>query len=119
MGCLSGSIGVEGCDLDTAFGDYIGALSPAMGGYRVREAGLHDYCTGLLLDVVRKSVEPIAAQIAPERVSAKHQSLLHFVGQSEWCGERLIGAACSHGTKSLSRYLLRVIDGGSVAILSH
>jgi len=27
MGCLSGSIGVDGCDLDAAFGDYIGALS--------------------------------------------------------------------------------------------
>lgn len=73
----------------------MGALSPAMGGYRVREVGLYDYCTGLLLDVARKSVEPIAAQIAPERVSAKHQSLLHFVGQSEWCGERLIGAVCA------------------------
>jgi len=95
MACLRGNAGIEGCDLDAAFGDYISALSPAMGGYRVREAGLHDYCTGLLLDVARKSVEPIAAQIAPERVSAKHQSLLHFVGQSEWCGERLIGAVCA------------------------
>ncbi len=95
MACLRDSIGIDGCDLDAAFGDYMGALSPAMGGYRVREAGLHDYCTGLLLDVARKSVEPIAAQIAPERVSAKHQSLLHFVGQSAWCGERLIGAVCA------------------------
>ena len=33
MGCLSGSIGVEGCDLDATFGAYIGALSPSMGGY--------------------------------------------------------------------------------------
>jgi SRSO17 transposase len=56
---------------------------------------LYDYCTGLLLDVSRKSVEPIAAQISPDRVSAKHQSLLHFVGQSEWCGERLIEAVCA------------------------
>lgn len=95
MGCLADNVEVERSDLDAAFGDYIGALSPAMGGYRVRESGLYDYCTGLLLDVSRKSVEPIAAQIAPERVSAKHQSLLHFVGQSEWCGERLIGAVCA------------------------
>ena len=95
MACMSGKTGVEGSDLNAAFGDYMGALSPAMGGYCVREAGLYDYCTGLLLDVARKSVEPIAAQIAPERVSAKHQSLLHFVGQSEWCGERLIGVVCA------------------------
>jgi len=95
MGFSSDNIGVEGADLDAAFGDYIGALSPAMGGYCVREAGLHDYCTGLLLDVSRKSVEPIAAQIAPEHVSAKHQSLLHFVGQSQWCGNRLLAAVCA------------------------
>ncbi len=87
--------GIEGCDFDAAFRDYMGSLCPAMGGYRIREAGLVDYCTGLLLDVSRKSVEPIAAQISPERVSAKHQSLLHFVGQSEWCGERLIKAVCA------------------------
>ncbi len=30
----------------------------------------------------RKSVEPIASVVAPLRVSAEHQSLLHFVGQS-------------------------------------
>ena len=79
MGCLA-----EGSGVDAAFGEYMGALNVAMGGYRVREKGLYDYCTGLLLDVSRKSVEPIAAQISPDRVSAKHQSLLHFVGQSEW-----------------------------------
>jgi SRSO17 transposase len=95
MVCSVDNIGVESCDVDAAFGEYIGTLGPAMGGYRVREKGLYDYCTGLLLDVSRKSVEPIAAQIAPERVSAKHQSLLHFVGQSEWSGGRLIEAVCA------------------------
>jgi len=104
MVCLADDIGVESSRLGAAFGEYIGALSPAMGGYRVREVGLHDYCTGLLLDVSRKSVEPIAAQISPERVSAKHQSLLHFVGQSEWCGEGLIAAVC---TQVLPRMELR------------
>jgi hypothetical protein len=29
-------------------------------------------------------VEPLAAITAPARVEPKHQSLLHFVGQSEW-----------------------------------
>jgi len=43
---------------------------------------LLDYCRGLLLPGERKSVEPMAALVAPERVSAKHQSLLHFVGQA-------------------------------------
>ena len=38
----------------------------------------------------RKSVEPIASVVAPSRVSAEHQSLLHFVGQSAWSDERLL-----------------------------
>ncbi|MCP4089739.1 MAG: IS701 family transposase [Gammaproteobacteria bacterium] len=90
--------------VDAAFGDYMGALSAAMGVYRVREKGLYDYCTGLLLDVSRKSVEPIAAQISRERVSAKHQSLLHFVGQSEWCGERLIEAVSAQVFPSMEKH---------------
>lgn len=104
MVCLADNIEDEGSSLDAAFGDYMGALSAAMGGYRVREKGLYDYCTGLLLDVSRKSVEPIAAQISPERVSAKHQSLLHFVGQSEWCGERLIEAVSAQVLPAMEKH---------------
>ena len=37
------------------------------------------YCMGLLLPCERQSVEPMAAIAAPTRVSAQHQSLLHFV----------------------------------------
>jgi SRSO17 transposase len=47
-----------------------------------RAGPLKDYCTGLLMPGERKSVEPIASVVAPTRVSAEHQSLLHFVGQS-------------------------------------
>jgi SRSO17 transposase len=32
----------------------------------------------------RKSVEPMAAVTAPAQVAAKHQSLLHFVGNAPW-----------------------------------
>ena len=38
----------------------------------------------------RKSVEPMAAVTAPARVAAKHQSLLHFVGQATWSDEALM-----------------------------
>ena len=55
-------------------------------GHADRAAPLMDYCTGLLLLGERKSVEPIASIIAPARVAAEHQSLLHFVGQSPWSG---------------------------------
>jgi SRSO17 transposase len=39
----------------------------------------------------RKSVEPMASVVAPARVSAKHQSLLHLVGQAAWSDEALMG----------------------------
>ena len=53
-------------------------------GHADRAKPMHDYCTGLLLPVERKSVEPMAAATDPARVSAKHQSLLHFVGKASW-----------------------------------
>jgi SRSO17 transposase len=39
----------------------------------------------------RKSVEPMASVVAPARVSAKHQSLLHLVGQAAWSDEAVLG----------------------------
>src|SRR4051812_3007129 len=45
---------------------------------------------GLLLPGERKSVEPIAAVTAPARVSAKHQSLLHFIANAPWSNERVL-----------------------------
>ncbi len=45
---------------------------------------MRDYCVGLLMALARKSVEPLAAVTAPATVAAKHQSLLHFVGNAPW-----------------------------------
>ena len=59
-------------------------------GHADRAEPLRDYCTGLLLPVERKSVEPLAAATRPDRVSAKHQSLLHFVGQGGWSDDALM-----------------------------
>lgn len=59
-------------------------------GHADRAEPLRDYCTGLLLPVERKSVEPLAAATRPDRVSAKHQSLLHFVGQGGWSDDALL-----------------------------
>ena len=38
----------------------------------------------------RKSVEPMAALVEPSRVSAEHQSLLHFVGQAAWSDDAVL-----------------------------
>lgn len=48
-------------------------------GHADRHAPMRAYCTGLLLPGQRKSVEPLAARVAPDRVPAAHQSLHYFV----------------------------------------
>ncbi len=70
-------------DSDARFSAYLDGLASVIG--RVSRVGpMRDYCTGLMLPGERKSVEPIAALTAPERVAAQHQSLLHFVAQGNW-----------------------------------
>src|SRR3972149_949610 len=59
-------------------------------GHADREEPMREYCTGLMLPLERKSVEPIAAHVGPQAVSAKHQSLLHFVGNSTWLDEAML-----------------------------
>src|SRR5215213_4390275 len=71
------------------FGAYVAALAEVIG-HADRMEPLRDYCRGLLLPGERKSVEPIAAVTAPIRVSAKHQSLLHFVANAPWSDERVL-----------------------------
>jgi SRSO17 transposase len=69
---------------------YIDGLASVIG-HADRVQPLHDYCVGLMLPVERKSVEPMAAKIAPGRTSARHQSLLHFVGKGQWSDEKVLG----------------------------
>src|SRR3954453_4811518 len=77
-------------DRQERFGAYVEALAEVIG-HADRAEPLRDYCRGLLLPGDRKSVEPIAAVTAPARVSAKHQSLLHFVANAPWSNERVLG----------------------------
>jgi SRSO17 transposase len=74
---------------EARFAEYVDALTSVLG--RGDRAGpLKDYCIGLLMPGERKSVEPMAAIVAPARVSAKHQSLLHLVGQAAWSDEAVL-----------------------------
>lgn len=68
------------------FSAYLAGLVSVIG-HADRVRPLRDYCTGLLMPVERKSVEPMAAITAPERTAAQHQSLLHFVGEGGWSDE--------------------------------
>ncbi len=73
------------------FESYVEALAGCLG-HLDRHEPFREYCTGLLLPGDRKSVEPMAARLSPSTVSAKHQSLLHFVGQSPWSSVALLAA---------------------------
>jgi len=73
------------------FAKYIERLSEAMG-HADRHRPLAAYCTGLLLPGERKSVEPMAARLAPDAVGAKHQSLHHFVAKAPWREATLLAA---------------------------
>jgi SRSO17 transposase len=59
-------------------------------GHVDRHAGLNDYCTGLMLPLSRKSVEPMAARVDPLHASARHQSLHHFVAKAEWSDAEML-----------------------------
>lgn len=61
-------------------------------GHADRHGPLAPYCTGLLLPGARKSVEPMAARIAPDEVGAKHQPLHHFVAKAPWDEAELLAA---------------------------
>ena len=78
-------------EIEGRFSGYVEQLSEALG-HADRIEPFRGYCTGLLLLGQRKSVEPMAARLAPATVSAKHQSLLHFVGQSRWNDDALLKA---------------------------
>jgi SRSO17 transposase len=74
---------------ESRFAVFIGSLNEVIG-HRDRMGPFRDYCTGLLAGCERKSVEPLAAVTDPLRVSAQHQSLLHFVGKACWSDEAVL-----------------------------
>ncbi|MDR5785227.1 IS701 family transposase [Caballeronia sp. LP003] len=77
-------------DWETSIDEYLEHLCETIG-HSDRHGGLVGYCQGLMLPIARKSVEPLAAHLEPHRVSARHQSLHHFVSNSDWSDAALIG----------------------------
>ena len=71
------------------FAAYLDSLARAAG-HADRAIPLRSYCTGLLLPGERKSIEPLAARLAPHDVRRVHQSLHHFVANAPWSDEALL-----------------------------
>jgi SRSO17 transposase len=77
---------------EARFAAYLDAIVAVLG-HASRAAAARAYCTGLLLPGERKSIEPMAARIAPGRVQAKHQSMHHVVAKAEWDDAALLRTA--------------------------
>lgn len=71
------------------FDRYMAHLSEGLG-HADRHAGLRGYCTGLMSPLQRKSVEPMAALVEPQRVRSRHQSLHHFVADASCSDEQML-----------------------------
>lgn len=59
-------------------------------GHVSRHQKLINYCSGLMLTLDRKSVEPMAAAVDPHNVRSQHQSMHHFVADSNWSDRKLL-----------------------------
>src|SRR6201987_316657 len=68
-----------------------------------RQEPMRAYCLGLLMPIERKSVEPMAAVTAPAQVAAKHQSLLHFVGNAPWSDATMLAKVGELGLPAIAR----------------
>jgi SRSO17 transposase len=59
-------------------------------GHADRVVPIENYTKGLLLPIERKSVEPMAARLAPGHVRQMHQSLHHIVADATWSDAALL-----------------------------
>jgi SRSO17 transposase len=68
---------------EAQFAAYVETLGAVLG-HADRQKPMRDCCSGLLMPIARKSVEPMAAVTAPAQVAAQPHSLLHFVANAPW-----------------------------------
>jgi SRSO17 transposase len=90
-------------DSESRFAKFVEGIVSVIG-HADRARPLWDYCVGLMMPCGRKSVEPMAAVTAPERVAAQHQSLLHFVNQAPWSDEKVLAQVRKMVVPALERH---------------
>src|ERR1700680_2603943 len=84
------------------FAAYLNSLAQAAE-HADRVEPLEFYCKGLLLPGERKSVEPMAARLAPGNVRRMHQSLHHVVAVAPWSDAALMGAVREYALAAMSK----------------
>ena len=85
------------------FAAYIEGLANAAG-HADRHTPLKNYCKGLLLPGERKSVEPMAARLAPEDCRRMHQSLHHLVADAPWNDEVMLAEVRRYVLPTMQRH---------------
>ena len=95
--------------LEDRFADYVGAVGRALT-HVDRQGPFSAYCRGLILPGGRKSVEPIAARVHPDQVSAAHQSLHHLVAKATWSDEALLAAVRAQVLPALGPVTAWIVD---------
>jgi SRSO17 transposase len=88
---------------EARFAAYLDGIAAVLG-HAGRAASARAYCTGLLLPGERKSIEPIAARIAPDRVQARHQSLHHVVAKAAWDDRAVLAAVRERALPAIERH---------------
>jgi SRSO17 transposase len=82
-------------DYAERFEEYVSLIAQALG-HADRVEPFRGYCRGLLLPTGRKSVEPMAAWLAPTRVRSEHQRLHHFVADAPWSDQAVLDVVRAH-----------------------
>ena len=100
-------MGSEG--LEERFKSYVATLARALA-HADRAAPFAAYCRGLILPGQRKSIEPMAARVWPERVGAAHQSLHHLVAQAAWSDEALLAEVRAQVLPALGPVTAWIVD---------
>ncbi len=85
------------------FAAYLNAITAVLG-HADRTGPARAYCTGLLLPGQRKSMEPMAARLAPGRVQAAHQSLHHLVAKADWSDEAVLDVVRASVLPAIERH---------------
>src|SRR5271167_3287479 len=81
---------------------YLDRLSQ-VAGHADRIVPMQNYTKGLFLPIERKSVEPMAARLAPANVRQMHQSLHHIVAEAAWSDSALLREARRQVMPALTR----------------
>src|SRR5918912_991592 len=93
----------QGGAAEQRFEAYLDAITAVLG-HADRTGPARAYCTGLLLPGERKSVEPMAARLAPDRVQAMHQSLHHLVAKADWSDQAVLDVVRAHVLPAIKRH---------------